>query len=79
VDGKFSTRADTAKHQGDFRKLVSGVNEILDAVTGPLNLAAEYADRISKGEISPKKSDKDKSDFNEIFWETVSQNKPFFK
>jgi len=79
VDGKMSTRADTAKHQGDFRKLVSGVNEILDAVTGPLNLAAEYADRISRGEISPKKSDKDKSDFNEIFWETVAQNKPFFK
>ena len=79
VDGKMSTRADTAKYQGDFRKLVSGVNEILDAVTGPLNLAAEYADRISRGEISPKKADKDKSDFNEIFWETVSQNKPFFK
>jgi methyl-accepting chemotaxis protein len=79
VDGKTSTRADTAKHQGDFRKLVSGVNEILDAVIGPLNLAAEYVDRISKGEIPPKRSDNDKSDFNEIFWETVAQNKPFFK
>ena len=79
VDGKMSTRADTTKHQGDFRKLVSGVNEILDAVTGPLNLAAEYADRISKGEISPKKSDNGRNDFNEIFWEIVAQNKPFFK
>ena len=79
VDGKMSTRADTAKHQGDFRKLVSSVNEILDAVTGPLNLAAEYVDRISRGEIPPKKSEAEKSDFNEIFWETVSQNKPFFK
>ena len=79
VDGKFSTRADTAKHQGDFRKLIAGVNEILDAVIGPLNLAAEYADRIARGEISPKTSDNDKSDVNEIFLEMVARNKPFFK
>ena len=79
VDGKFSTRADTAKHQGDFRKLVSGVNEILDAVIRQLNLAAEYVDRISKGDIPRKISDNDKSDFDEIFWEMVAQNKPFFK
>ena len=79
VEGKFSTRADTAKHQGDFRKLVSGINEILDAVIRPLNLAAEYVDRISKGDIPRKISDNDKSDFDEIFWEMVAQNKPFFK
>jgi methyl-accepting chemotaxis protein len=78
VDGKMSTRADTAKHQGDFRKLVSGLNEILDAVSGPVNLAAEYADRLSRGEISPKKSDDDKDDFKKIFLEIVAQNRPFF-
>ena len=37
------------KHQGDFRKIVEGVNETLDAVIGPLNVAAEYVDRISQG------------------------------
>jgi methyl-accepting chemotaxis protein len=79
VDGKMSTRADATKHQGDFRKLVSSVNEILDAVTGPLNLAAEYKARLSRGEISPKKSDIDKNDFQEIFLEIVAQNKPFFR
>ena len=79
ADGKMSTRADTAKHPGDFRKLVSSVNEILDTVTGPWNLAAEYSDRLSRGEISPKKPDKDKSHINDIFWEIVAQNKPFFK
>jgi methyl-accepting chemotaxis protein len=79
ADGNISTRADTAKHQGEFRKLVSGVNEILDTVLRQLKFAAEYLDRISKGEISPKISDKDKKDFNEIFLDTVAQNKPFFK
>ena len=66
VDGKLATRADATKHQGDFRKIVEGVNETLDAVIGPLNVAAEYVDRISKGDIPPKITDSYNGDFNEI-------------
>ena len=66
VDGKLATRADAAKHQGDYRKIVQGVNDCLDAVIGPLNVAAGYVDRISKGDIPPKITDKYNGDFNEI-------------
>jgi len=66
VDGKLATRADATKHQGDFRKIVEGVNETLDAVIGPLNVAAEYVDRISKGDMPPKITDNYNGDFNEI-------------
>ncbi|MBK7258285.1 MAG: methyl-accepting chemotaxis protein [Ignavibacteriae bacterium] len=66
VEGKLATRADASKHQGDFRKIVQGVNETLDAVIGPLNVAAEYVDRISKGDIPAKISDSYNGDFNEI-------------
>jgi len=66
VQGKLDTRADAAKHQGDFRAIVEGVNNTLDAVIGPLNVAAEYVDRISKGEIPPKITDNYNGDFNEI-------------
>ncbi len=66
VEGKLATRADATKHQGDFRKIVQGVNDTLDAVIGPLNVAAEYVDRISKGDIPPKITDKYNGDFNEI-------------
>ena len=66
VDGKLDTRADASKHQGDFGKIVTGVNETLDAVIGPLNVAAEYVDRISRGDIPPKVTDAYKGDFNEI-------------
>ena len=31
VEGKLATRADAAKHQGDYRKIVQGVNDTLDA------------------------------------------------
>jgi methyl-accepting chemotaxis protein len=66
VEGKLATRADATKHEGDFRKIVQGVNETLDAVIGPLNVAAEYVDRISKGDIPPKIMDSYNGDFNEI-------------
>jgi methyl-accepting chemotaxis protein len=66
IAGKLATRADAAKHQGDFQKIVVGVNDTLDAVIGPLNVAAEYVDRISKGDIPPKITDNYNGDFNEI-------------
>jgi methyl-accepting chemotaxis protein len=66
IAGKLDTRADASKHQGDFQKIVAGVNETLDAVIGPLNVAAEYVDRIAKGDIPPKITDNYNGDFNEI-------------
>ena len=66
VDGKLDTRADATKHQGDYAVIVKGVNDTLDAVIGPLNVAAEYVDRISKGDIPAKITDNYNGDFNEI-------------
>ena len=66
VEGRLATRADATKHLGDFRKIVEGVNNTLDAVIGPLNVAAEYVDRIAKGDIPPKITDNYNGDFNEI-------------
>lgn len=32
IEGKFETRADAGKHEGDFRKVIDGVNGTLDTV-----------------------------------------------
>ena len=66
VEGKLATRADASKHQGDFRKVVEGVNQTLDAVIGLLNVAAKYVDEISKGEVPAKITDNYNGDFNTI-------------
>ena len=66
VDGKLAARADAIKHEGDFRRIVEGVNNTLDAVIGPLNVAAEYVDRISNGDVPQKITDTYNGDFNEI-------------
>ena len=66
VEGKLATRADATKHQGDYRKIVEGVNDTLDAVIGPLNVSADYVDQISKGDIPAKITDNYNGDFNTI-------------
>ena len=66
VAGKLATRGNVAQFHGGYRTIVEGVNQTLDAVIGPLNVAAEYVDRISKGDIPPKITDKYNGDFNEI-------------
>ncbi|MCM8613530.1 MCP four helix bundle domain-containing protein, partial [Accumulibacter sp.] len=66
VAGKLATRADASKHQGDFQKVVQGVNDTLDAVINPLNVTARYVDDIAKGVIPPLISDSYNGDFNLI-------------
>jgi len=66
IEGKLATRANVSNHQGDFRAIMEGVNNTLDAVIGPLNVSAEYIDRISKGDIPTFITDNYNGDFNEI-------------
>ena len=66
VEGKLSIRADAAKHEGDFRKIVQGVNDTLDAVIAPLRTAATCVDLIAKGEIPPKIADPWRGDFQAL-------------
>ncbi|MDP3776555.1 methyl-accepting chemotaxis protein [Methylotenera sp.] len=66
IQGELSTRADAGRHQGDFRKIVQGINNTLDAVINPLNMAAQYVDNIAKGNIPTKITDTYNGDFNAI-------------
>ena len=52
VEGDLAKRADAGKHHGGYRKIAEGVNNTLDAVIGPLQVAASYVDQISKGNHS---------------------------
>jgi methyl-accepting chemotaxis protein len=49
IAGQLDTRADATRHEGDFRKIVSGVNDTLDAVIGPLNEAIRVSNEFSNG------------------------------
>jgi methyl-accepting chemotaxis protein len=52
VQGKLTTRADAAKHEGDFRKIVQGVNDVLNAVVGPLTEMGRVLDALASGDLT---------------------------
>ena len=45
--GQFDIRGDVNKHQGDYRKIIEGVNQTLDAVVAPLRTTAESATTLA--------------------------------
>lgn len=51
VQGKLSMRADADRHQGDFRKIVDGVNQTLEAVTGPAAEATRVLEHLAARDL----------------------------
>ncbi|MCB1142393.1 MAG: HAMP domain-containing protein [Leptospiraceae bacterium] len=66
LEGNLITRVNTENHRGDFKKIITGVNKILDVITEPLTVGADYIDSIAKGEIPPKIEIEFNGEFNSI-------------
>ncbi len=65
-DGQLGVRADAAKHDGDYREIIDGINRTLDALIEPLKMTTGHIDQISKGVLPAKIEANYKGDFNEI-------------
>ena len=65
-NGRLSERAQPGLVKGAYAEIVQGVNGILDAVVTPLNVAAHYVERISRGDLPPAITEEYKGDFNTI-------------
>ena len=64
VEGKLDTRGNGDAFKGGYKEIVLGINKLIDAFVGPINVTADYIDRISKGDIPPKITDIYNGDFN---------------
>ncbi len=64
--GNLATRPDTSKHHGDFGRIVGGFNAALDAIVGPVGVCVATLNRISKGDLPPKITEKWVGDFDPI-------------
>ncbi|MCB1159472.1 MAG: HAMP domain-containing protein, partial [Leptospiraceae bacterium] len=51
IKGILSTRADLNRHEGDFRKIIEGVNNTLDAVVQPIQEASIVLQELSQGNL----------------------------
>ena len=52
VDGRLDTRADASRHQGDFARIVDGVNATLDAVVEPVQEASATLKELAQGNLN---------------------------
>jgi Methyl-accepting chemotaxis protein len=64
--GELSVRADATQHHGEYRTIVEGVNATLDAVVGPLTVAAECMARMGRGDVPAPIEQEYQGDFNTI-------------
>lgn len=51
IEGRLSTRVDSSKHNGEYKRIAEGVNHTLDAVIEPVQEAAAVLDEMSKGNL----------------------------
>jgi methyl-accepting chemotaxis protein len=56
VEGRLSFRADPSRHEGDYRRIVDGVNRALDAVIAPVDEAAGVLERLAARDLSARVS-----------------------
>jgi methyl-accepting chemotaxis protein len=50
-DGSLSTRVDASQHPGSFGEIVSGVNELMETVSAPMNEIASVMAKLASGDI----------------------------
>ncbi|AYN96269.1 methyl-accepting chemotaxis protein [Pseudomonas sp. LTJR-52] len=51
IAGQLDERADASQHQGDFRRIIEGVNGTLDAIVAPLSEAMDVMGALSNGDL----------------------------
>ena len=62
--GHLDTRVDISRHPGDFKQIVAGFNQTLDAVVQPLQTTARYLDQMAAGNIPTQIEETFAGDFN---------------
>ncbi len=66
VQGRLSTRADATRHEGDFRRIVQGVNDIMNAVVVPITEMSRVLDSLASGDLTSTVSKEYAGDFDKL-------------
>ncbi|HYD41509.1 MAG TPA: methyl-accepting chemotaxis protein [Anaeromyxobacter sp.] len=66
IAGRLSERGDASKLSAEFRPIIEGINETMDAYARPIELTTAYVTRISKGDIPAPITERYEGDFDAI-------------
>lgn len=64
--GNLNVRADPELVHPEFRPIIAGINQILNALTSPLKAASEYISRIARGDSPSRITTECKGDINDL-------------
>lgn len=63
IEGNLELRADAKKHDGDFKKIVDGINELMEAMVEPIKDVIAGMTQIAEGNLQISISEKYKGEF----------------
>jgi methyl-accepting chemotaxis protein len=66
VEGKLKARADVSKHEGDYRKIIEGVNKTLDAIIQPVQETSAVLKEMASGNLQLRVEGNYKGDHADI-------------
>ncbi|HLA35001.1 MAG TPA: methyl-accepting chemotaxis protein [Rhodocyclaceae bacterium] len=52
VDGRLDARVDAMRHQGDFRRIVEGLNAVMEAMVGPVGEIGRIMTAVEHGDLT---------------------------
>ncbi|HZX33044.1 MAG TPA: methyl-accepting chemotaxis protein [Rhodocyclaceae bacterium] len=52
VDGRLEVRADAARHKGEFRNIIAGLNAVMEAIVGPVNEINRVMAAVESGDLT---------------------------
>ena len=52
VEGRLSSRGDISHHQGEYGRIVQGVNQILDTLLAPIQGSAAVLHQVAEGDLT---------------------------
>ncbi|HRE15817.1 MAG TPA: methyl-accepting chemotaxis protein, partial [Rhodocyclaceae bacterium] len=53
-DGQLDNRADAGQHKGEFRAIIDGINQTMDAVAEPINDVRRIMAAVAAGDLTPR-------------------------
>lgn len=65
-NGNLSVRGDASKFGGSWRSMISGLNELIEAFTDPIDVTNQYVTMLGRGEIPDLITKEYYGDFNNI-------------
>jgi methyl-accepting chemotaxis protein len=66
LNGNLTVRGDEEAYQGKWKSLILDINSLVDSLVAPINMTADYVEKISQGNIPPKITDIYLGNFNNI-------------